>query len=168
MPEGIAIAVISLIASAIGASVGWYVAARKTPKEMRVLDSQESENLATALNLAVQTLTNSMTNSNADRVVLEKRIDELEAHREMRSREIYTLQQQMEQLNREYAKQVSELSNKVKVLESQSLEWGKKYEKLKHYTEKLRQALNDAGLTVPEMDSDLLDTLDKISNFGKK
>lgn len=154
--------VTSVISALLAGAVTWYIALKKMPHETKVMDSEESENLATTLNLVVTTLQNTVVASNSERKNLTSRIEELEAHRDMRSREIYALQQNLEQLNREYAKEVTSLQEKVRNLETQANESREKYERLKQYTNSLREAMKFAGLSVSEVPADLLDTIDKI------
>jgi chromosome segregation ATPase len=69
-----------------------YIAFRKTKPEIKVLNSQEQLNLATALRQAAEALSASLT----DRSALEGRIDELEAHRVQRHKEIEAQNQQID------------------------------------------------------------------------
>jgi chromosome segregation ATPase len=162
MPETILVAIIGTLGLLIGAVLTWNVAMKKMPKELKVLDTQGTANLAQALNDATQALTNALQASNAERNSFETRINELEAHRDMRSREIYTLQQTLEKMQRDYVAETQSLRINVASLQAQVDDGSKKYEKLKKTTIKLYQALKDANVPIPDIDSELIDTLDKI------
>jgi predicted RNase H-like nuclease (RuvC/YqgF family) len=162
MTEAILVAIIGALGLLIGSVLAWGIALRKMPKEIKVLNSEEQENLSVALSNAVSAYNNSVTASNTLVKNLEGRVDELEAHRAMRSREIFTLQQNFEAQSREYAKKMQELQDTISALQAQVDEGSKKYEKLKKTTFKLYQALKDANVPIPDIDSELIDTLDKI------
>jgi uncharacterized membrane protein YccC len=142
MTENIIVAVVGLIATALGASVMWYVAVRKTPRELRVMGSQETENLAHALNDATQALINQGAATTAERKDMKSRIVELERVQGERTQTILDLTNQIEALNREYAREFSALKR----------QWREWYLTLKVW-------LDENKLTgYPEPPSGLLDT----------
>jgi predicted RNase H-like nuclease (RuvC/YqgF family) len=101
------------VVSAIIAGGSLYVAFRKSKPEIKVLNSQEQLNLATALKQAAEALSESLT----DRGVLEQRIDQLELHREQRAKEIEEQKREIESLRTEIvAMQIDEQEKRLRMV----------------------------------------------------
>lgn len=128
------------IAGLLTALVGVYVALRMLKPNIKVANSQEQANLSKALKDAVD----AMLATSADRNALEIRVDELEAHRDQRTKELAFLQQQnddlqagmiatknqVEALNRQYTKEITLLREQVSSWEARYNEIKEKYHKV--------------------------------------
>lgn len=159
MSEMVLAALIGVGGVFIGGAVTWFVTLRKMPKELRVLNSEEQENLSVALNNAVTAYNTSLGAANAQRKDFEQRISELEAHRTERGRQIYTLETTIEQL-----KQTMEARDREYIKETQALRG-----KLAEYEMIIKQlivALQEVDPALLER-IDLTDTLQKIKTIGK-
>lgn len=168
MTESVIVALIGLLGVALGGGVMWFISLRKMPRELRLLSSQEQNNLAGALNEAVNALTQSLTAANSERKDFEDRINQLEAHRDVRSREIYTLQQDFlklnqdyEKLNRDHAKETQKLRDEVAALQQKVAEGEEKNKTYKVVIERLIEALRTVDPHLLE-GIELPDTLEKI------
>jgi chromosome segregation ATPase len=176
MSDAVLIAVVGLLSAFLsGGGVLAYVALKKSKTEIKVLDTQGTSNIAKALNDAAVAMGAILNASEADRQEavsdrkdLEARVDELEAHRSMRSREIYTLQQNLEKLtqdyeklNRVYAAETGKLREEVRLLQMKIAEGEEKNKTYKTVIERLIEALRKVdpqlldGIELPE-------TLEKI------
>ena len=85
---------------------------------------------------------------------LETRIDYDAEGRKIRDGRITELEQHIEKLNRDYAAALGALQEK--------------YNKLKQYTEKLVQALQDANIDVPAINGELTDSVKGLKLWGKQ
>lgn len=169
MTENIIIAIISAVTTLAGGGFIYaFIAWRKSKSEIKVIDTQGSANIAKALSDAGGFVSTLITSFQAERKDLEDRVNELEAHRDMRSREIYTLQQnfntlhdQYEKLNRDHAIETQKLRDEVQILQQKVAAGDKKNETYKLVIERLIEALRKVdpqlleGIELPE-------TLEKI------
>jgi predicted RNase H-like nuclease (RuvC/YqgF family) len=155
--------------------VGAYVAFRTLKPNIKVLNSQEQKNLADAAQVAanalvqtiqafgderaeiMKTFTDERKQYQEERAGFEKRIFELENHREERTRRIEELEAQVEKLKHK----------EIKNLQTQVTEGRDKYERLKRVNEKLVEALHDAKIPLPDFNGDLTETMERWKR-GKK
>jgi chromosome segregation ATPase len=131
---------IGAIVGLVTGLAGTYVALRMLPPNIAVAKSQEQKNLSDALKNAVD----AMLATSADRNALETRLDELEAHREKRTKEMLHLQmqnddlqaaqiatqRQIENLNREYTIELTKLREQLSNWEARYNEIKDKYHKV--------------------------------------
>ena len=170
MSESVLIAVIGAVGVLLGAlisgSVLWYVAIRKTPSEIDALDAQETLSISAALKNAAESIDVLIKSQASERHDLESRIEELEAHRSERSRQIYTLektiqdlQQTIEARDREYAKAIGELEKQITDERKKSAAYKTAVERLIEILQNIDPNLLD-GIELP-------DTLRKIKAVQK-
>lgn len=147
------ISIIGALVTVGGVLIQW----RKSRSEINVNDTQGTANLSKALKDAVDALTGSL----ADRKALEQRVDELEAHKIHSSREIYNLHGKIENLNRDYAKETSQLHEQVATLQRQVTEGIEKQRTYRKLIERLVEILQKVDPKLLE-GIELTDTLEKI------
>jgi chromosome segregation ATPase len=143
-------AIVSFV-SALVAVGSLYVAFKKSKPEIKVLNSQEQLNLASALKQAAEALSVSLT----DRSELEGRIDELEAHREQRAKEIDTQNKEIDKLRAEItAMQIDEARKTSRLIE--------KLEAWEQWFTDVEKLLKELGKEVPARPDALRDSHPKI------
>lgn len=161
MSETVQVAIIGAISALLGGAGMWLIAWKKYPREVRVLKSEETENMAKALNDATAAIINSVNAANKERELWEsekklliQRIDELEVHKNERTRMIYEIQRKLEASDREHVAQIAALQTQIETGNG-------KYESLKKQTAKMYQALRDNNINI-DIDPDFRDTLERM------
>lgn len=150
---------IAAIVSVIGALVtigGLILNFRKSKSEIKVLNSQEKNNLAEALDKtggmflqALKAFTEEREGLLEERNALEGRIEELEKHREERTKRIEELERLVEGLNRAYVKETQELRDENSKLKEQITVIQGKYENAKSALGIMAEAMKNADITLP-------------------
>lgn len=152
MNENVLIAIITSITAIISAiitgSVLWWVAIRKTPKEVKVLSTQETLNFTESFKTYAEALDSVVKTVMATNKDLEGRVDELEAHRIERSRQIYELQQTIDDLklkneirDREYVQETQSLRDEIEAFKKKNTEYRTIIEKLLEAIQRLDPTL---------------------------
>lgn len=141
MDKEFVVAVLSALGGMFATLGTIYIALRTLKPNLRNLKSQETSNLATAAETYASALVETLKGFQNERADLEKRIDELEAHREERTRRIEELEKTVDNLTRE----VKEMDT----LRKQIAEGEAKYQNAKRVIEILVQALKDANIPLP-------------------
>lgn len=164
------LAVLSALGGLLSGLVGMYISLKNLKPNIKLLNSQEHQNLADAADTAAGALVQIIKAFSDERKALEMRIDELEKHREERTKRIDELEDHIEKLNREYTVQNAALHDEIKVLRNTVEEGQRRYGKLKRYTEKLLEALKLAGVEqLPEMEDERLsETWEKIRTVKRQ
>lgn len=148
----------SAIGGMVATIVTAYIALRNVKPNQRILKSQETSSLATAAETAAGALVDILKAFSDERKQFELRIDELEAHREERTKRIEELENSIESLNREYAAETQSLKEKIDDLQTQVTDGKDRYDRLVRVNEKLVQALKDASIPLPDIEADLTDS----------
>lgn len=142
------------ITALLAGGVGWFVALRKAPAEIRVLTSQEKKNNADAANTATDAMINLLKFMQEERAENTKRIDELEAHRAQRNREIDELKVKIQSdlmetrnLRADYAS----AQKRIIKLEDMAIKMGE-------YIDTMKTKMQEAGMGVP-LNGDLMESV---------
>jgi hypothetical protein len=143
------------VASALIAVGSLYIAFRKSKPEIKVMNSQEQLNLASALRQAAEALSVSMAASAKERGELEARIDELEAHREQRTKEIEEQNKEIVALRTEItAMRIDEQQKTTRLVA--------KLEAWEQWFTKVAEILKEHNIEIPERADILKDSQPKI------
>ena len=167
--DPILLAVIGIVPAIVTGVIGYAIAMRKIPSDIKVASSLEKQNLAAAVDTAAGTLVKVLEFAQQERLSLETRIENLELHREKRTTEINELraldaerlhqikeqQRKIEELNARVASDIKETIR----LQDQVTEMETKYNRMRRVNEKLVRALNDAKIPLPDMNGDLTDSV---------
>jgi chromosome segregation ATPase len=160
MSDAVLIAVVGLLSAFLsGGGVLAYVALKKSKTEIKVLDSQEKTNLATALDTASGTLIKALTFAQAEREIFEKEQTAFETEQETFKARIDTLEKTTGELTarkEERELQIRSMEYDIKNLQLQVKDWEMKYTELegkysnsRKAIEILVQALQDAHISLP-------------------
>ena len=174
MSESVIIALVGSISAILSAIITgawmWYGIIRKTPREIKVLDTQATVNITSAFKTYAEGLGVIIQSQAAANHALEVRVDELEEGRAERTKKIedqdrrieaqddriQELTNQIEASDREHVRQIADL-------QSQNIHLKEKYNRA---IEILVKALDNAKIPVPDELSLILG--DSISKFKLK
>lgn len=159
--------------------MGWlayrefWLKKQKVPSEKDQNITSAVKNLAEALKLSSDELVERLTDAaklrgelDAEKLATKNRIAETKKHREEQDAKIAELEQHIDKLNRDYAKETSKLQQENEALTLQvqalSIKYGEidqKYSNAKQVIEKLVKALHDAHIPVPDFNGNLTDSI---------
>jgi chromosome segregation ATPase len=138
-----------------GAFSLFFLSMRKNKSEIKVNLSQEKNNLADAAETAASALIEALKFAESERKLFEQRIDELEARKGERDKQIADLQAQTKDLLDSIAAD-TKLTEELRV---RIAEMEEKYNRMKRVNEKLVKALNEAGVPMPDFNGDISDSV---------